>query len=212
MKNVNLAIMTLACALSPAASLRAARAEAPVLATPPLASAPAADGMAASDTPRVDSTPVPGSSIERVRGTVAVDAPVPRVRAVVFDFPRYQEFMPHYRRASIERKNPSGSMQVRLDMEELAGAVHVWARLEVTPEGRTGAVEGHQGQLMAGNVKAFQIRWELEELGPTRTRLTVDSFLDPDLPLVPSGLVNSGARERVRDVLLALKARAEGGG
>jgi hypothetical protein len=58
-------------------------------------------------------------------------------------------------------------------------------------------------------VKAFEPRWELEDKGD-KTRVTVESFLDPDLPLVPSGLVNSGARDGVRDAIIALKAHIEG--
>lgn len=197
-----LAITTLLAALVPSVSPRAVRGEVPA----------GAEAFAAvSDTPRIDSTPVPGSSIERVRGTVAVNVPIERVRAVVFDFPRYPEFLPHYRGGKIERKNPSGSVEVRLDIEELAGAVRVWLRFEVSAKSLAGAVESYDGRLLAGNVKAFQSRWELEALGPTRTRLTVDSFMDPDLRLVPSSLVNSGARDRIRDILLALKARAENG-
>ncbi|MFT3771727.1 MAG: SRPBCC family protein [Minicystis sp.] len=206
MRKTALAIATLLSALIPSAGPRVARG-----ATPGLAAAPTDAGFAASDTPQVDASPVPGSSIERVRGTVTVDVPASRVRAVVFDFPRYPEFMPHYRRGTIERRDPSGSVEVRLDIEELAGAVHVWVRLEVSAASRAGAVERYDGRLLSGNVKAFQTRWELEAVGPAKTRLTVESFMDPDLPLVPSALINRGARERVRDVLLALKARAEGG-
>jgi ribosome-associated toxin RatA of RatAB toxin-antitoxin module len=199
MKNGTLAMMTLACALSSSASL----------ATPPSASAPTEP--APSNEPRVDATPVPGSSIERVRATVAVDVPIERLRAVVFDFPRYPEFLPHYRRGTIERRNPSGSVEVRLDMEELGGAVHVWVRLEVAAAEHAGAAESYGGRLLAGNVKAFQTRWELEALGPTRTRLTLESFMDPNLSVVPSAFINHSARERIRDVILAMKARAERG-
>ena len=46
----------------------------------------------------------------------------------------------------------------------------------------------------------------------TQTGLRVESFLDPDLSLVPSSFVNSGAREGIRDAIVALKARCEGRG
>src|SRR5262245_5519313 len=119
MKTTQLAIPILVCALTPTLGPGVARGEGSI-----------AEALAASDEPRVHSAPVPGSSIERVRGTVSVDAPIERVRAVVFDFPRYPEFMPRYRRCSVERRNPNGSVEVRMDIEELAGAVHVWVRLE----------------------------------------------------------------------------------
>ncbi|MFO0758060.1 MAG: SRPBCC family protein [Byssovorax sp.] len=203
------ALLSLVCALGSAASPRVAHSEAPTPAAPPPALALSAEAPAPSDKPSVDAIAVPGSSIERMRATVAVNAPIDRVRAVVFDFPRYPDFMPHYRRGLIERRSPSGSFEVRLDMEELAGAVHVWVRVEIPVAERAGATERYKGRLLAGSVKAFEPRWELESLGPSKTRLMVESFMDPDLPLVPSSLVNSGARERIRDVILALKARAE---
>jgi ribosome-associated toxin RatA of RatAB toxin-antitoxin module len=199
MKTAPLAVMVLSFALAPSLGPGVARGEVP-------------DAFAASDEPRIDASPVPGSSIERVRGTVSVDASIERVRQVVFDFPRYPEYMPHYRRASVERRNPNGSVEVRMDIEELAGAVHVWVRLEVTAAEPTGGVESYKGRLLAGNVKAFEIGWKLESLGPKKTRLTVESFMDPNLRLVPSAFINSGARDRVREVILALKARAERAG
>lgn len=198
MKTTQLAVMVLVCALTPSLGPGVARGEVPGV-------------FAASDEPRVDASPVPGSSLERVRGTVSVDAPIERLRNVVFDFPRYPEFMPRYRRASVERHNPNGGVEVRMEIDELAGAFHVWMRVEITAEPAS-LVESYKGRLLSGNVKAFEIRWQLEALGPKKTRLTVESFIDPGLRLVPSAFVNSGARDRIRDVILALRARAERAG
>jgi ribosome-associated toxin RatA of RatAB toxin-antitoxin module len=168
-----------------------------------------AEGRAA-DAPKVESLPVRGSSLQRVRATVAVSAPVERVRAVVFDFARYPEFMPGYKQAGVIRTTPSGGGLVQLVIEQLGGMVQLRMRVEISPPQIAGAVEAYDGRLVQGNVKAFETRWELEPLGPRRTRLTVESFLDPDLPLVPSSAVNDGAREGLRDAVLALKARSEG--
>lgn len=190
--------------MTPALHPRAARSE------PPLAASPTVGSFAASDAPKVDSSPVPGSRIERVRGSVIVDASIDKVRAVVFDFPRYPEFMPRYQRASIARRHPSGGLDVRMDISELAGAVRVWVRVEVSAAERAGNVERYKGRLLTGNVKAFQTGWELESLSPTKTRLTISSFMDPDLPLVPSTFVNSGARDRIRDVVPPRSASERG--
>src|SRR5262245_49884041 len=46
--------------------------------------------------PEVVSLPVPGSPYTSARATVAVHAPIDRVRAVVFAFDRYPEFMSNY--------------------------------------------------------------------------------------------------------------------
>jgi ribosome-associated toxin RatA of RatAB toxin-antitoxin module len=164
----------------------------------------------APDVPKVESFPVRGSSFERVRATVAVGAPIDRVRAVVFDFARYPEFVPGYKQAGVIRTTPSGGGVVQMVIEQLGGMVQIRMRVEISAPQISGAVEAYDGRLLKGNVKAFQARWELEPLGPRRTRLVLESFLDPDLPVVPASLVNQGARDGVRDALLALRARSEG--
>src|SRR5690348_8404938 len=68
-----------------------------------------------TDEPKVSSFAVRGTSIERVRATVAVNVPAERVRSVVFDFARYPEFMPSYKKASMIRSTPAGGRSVRLD-------------------------------------------------------------------------------------------------
>ena len=161
------------------------------------------------DEPRIEARSVRGSSIERVRGTIAVSAPLERLRRVVFDFPRYPEFMAHYTKATLLGTTADGGGAVRLEIAELGGAIRLWMRIRVSAPVTTNGVDVYTGRLEDGNVKAFQGRWELSALTPERTRLRVESFMDPGLSLVPSSLVNQGAREGVRDALLALKARAE---
>lgn len=171
---------------------------------------PAESGApAATNLPRIEAFAVRGSSIERVRGTVAVNAPVDRVRAILFDFARYPQFMPHYSKGAVLHTTPSGGRVVRMEIDQV---VHLWMQIEIGPPSHAAGVESYEGRLAAGNVKAFQPRWEIEPMEGGRTRLRVESFLDPDLTLVPSSFVNSGAREGIRDAILALKARCEGRG
>ena len=166
-------------------------------------------GPAATDRPRIEAFAVRGSSLERVRGTVAVNAPIDRVRAVLFDFARYPQFMPHYKKAGVVRTTASGARVVRMEIDQF---VHLWMEIEIGPPRTATGTEIYEGRLSAGNVKAFQPRWEVEALPGGRTRLSVESFLDPDLSLVPSSFINSGARDGIRDAILALKARSEGRG
>jgi ribosome-associated toxin RatA of RatAB toxin-antitoxin module len=164
----------------------------------------------AIEEPTVESFAVPDTKIQRVRATVVVSAPVDRVRAVVFDFPRYPEFMLNYTKATVLGTTANGGGLVQMEMKELGGAIRFWMRVEVSPASVRGGAESYSGRLLAGNVKAFEPRWELEALDAQRTRFTVESFMDPDLALVPSSAVNDGARRGVRDAILAQKARAEG--
>jgi len=164
----------------------------------------------APDVPRVESFPVRGSSIERVRATVAVNAPNERVRAVLVDITRYPEFVSGYKKVSVIRSSPSGGGVVQILIEQLGGVVQLKMRVEITPRPPSGGIESYEERLVQGNVKAFEARWELEPLGAHRTRLTLESFLDPDLPLVPASAVNQGARDGLRDAVLAFKGRSEG--
>lgn len=198
-------LASLVCA---AAALSPSGAAAGATATPRAAEvSPAESG--ASNLPRIEAFAVRGSSIERVRATVAVNAPVDRVRAVLFDFTRYPQFMPHYSSGAVLHTTPSGGRVVRMEIDQV---VHLWMQIEIGPPSTTAGVESYEGRLAEGNVKAFQPRWEIEPIEGGRTRLRVESFLDPGLTLVPSSFVNSGAREGIRDAILALKARCEGRG
>ena len=198
-------LASLVCA---AAALSPSGATAGTTATPRAAEVSPAES-AASNLPRIEAFAVRGSSIERVRATVAVNAPVDRVRAILFDFARYPQFMPHYSLGAVLHTTPSGGRVVRMEIDQV---VHLWMQIEIGPPSTTAGVESYEGRLAAGNVKAFQPRWEIEPMEGGRTRLRVESFLDPDLTLVPSSFVNSGAREGIRDAILALKARCEGRG
>jgi ribosome-associated toxin RatA of RatAB toxin-antitoxin module len=167
--------------------------------------APAA-GRSAGPAPVIESFAVAGTGIQRIRATITIGAPVDRVRSVMFDYGRYPEFMPLYEKASVLWTTPAGARLVHM---QLGGIVKLWMRVEISPPTISGGVERYQGKLVQGNVKAFQPRWELEPRGE-QTRVTVESFMDPDLALVPDGLVNSGARDGMRDAIIALKARVEG--
>jgi ribosome-associated toxin RatA of RatAB toxin-antitoxin module len=188
--------------LSLAAAHDASAGPAPLAGTEPAA---LEEGHAAV-APVLESFPVEGTGIRRIRATIVMDAPIDRVRSVVFDYDRYPEFMSIYDKAHVVWTTPAG---LRLVQMQLGGIVHLWMRVEISPPVHDGNVERYEGRLVQGNVKAFEPRWAFEPMGD-RTRVTVESFMDPDLPLVPDGLVNNGARDGVRDAMVALKARVEG--
>jgi ribosome-associated toxin RatA of RatAB toxin-antitoxin module len=199
--------ITTAIALALAVHASPNAAESPLLSSPADDVLAPAAGAVATDDPKIESLPVSGSGIERIRATVAIRAPLDRVRSVLFDYNRYPEFVPRYEKATVIRITPSGARLVQM---ELGGVVHLWMRFEISPPVNDAGVEKYEGHLEQGNIKAFRPRWELEPLAGDRTRITMESFLDPDLPLVPSSLVNSGSRDGMRDAILALKARIEG--
>ncbi len=173
-------------------------------------SAPADGKEPSSDEPKVEASPVRGSSIERVRATLAVDAPADKVRGAVFDFARYPDFMPGYKRATVLRVNPDGSRLVQFEIEQMGGMVKLWMRVDIAAGRREGQAEVYDGKLTEGNVKAFQARWKIEPMDNGKTKLAIESYVDPDIAIAPSGMVNKRAREGVRTAILALKSRSEG--
>ncbi len=170
------------------------------------AAAPAAAPDPAEE-PVVASTPVPGSDIVRARATVLVRAPMARVREVLFDCPHYAEFLKSYHACTDEGVSPRGGHLWRMDLEELGGLIKLWVRAEIGPPTTTDGVERYEGRYLAGNVGAFASAWKLEPAGDA-TRLTLESHLDPKLPL-PSSLINSGSLGGIKAAILAIKHRAE---
>lgn len=164
-------------------------------------------GSAPADA-EVASIPVAGSSITGVRATVVVEATAERVRAVVFDFARYPDFMPSVRSGRLLGRTAGGGRSVYLEFEEMGGVIQLWVRAEISPPATSGGVESHDGRLVAGNIKDYRIRWCFEAIASKRTRLTVDSFVDPGL-FLPSSLINRVSREAAKNAILALKHQAE---
>jgi Polyketide cyclase / dehydrase and lipid transport len=173
-------------------------------ATPP-ATAPA---VLRADEPTAGSDPVPGSDIVRARATVLVRAPMARVREVLFDCPRYPEFLHSYKACTDEGPTPRGGRTWRMDLEELGGLIKLWVRVEISPVTVTDGVESFEGHYLAGNVRTFESRWQLEPMPGDFTRLTLESHMDPKLPL-PASMINGGSVDGIRDAILAVKRRAE---
>lgn len=196
-------LMSIGCAgATPAAAPKTAARGGPASDAPPLATkAPAV--------PEVTSIEVAGSKLNRTRAVVIVDAPMDAVRRALFDFAHYHEFMPGYRPSRIIGPTPGGGHEVDMRVEELGGLIKLTLRVEIMAPVIANGQETYDGRLISGNVKLFQSRWQIEPAPGGATRLLIESLLDPDLPL-PATFINSGSIGRLRDAILALKARAEG--
>jgi hypothetical protein len=170
------------------------------------APAPVADH---ADEPTAGADPVPGSDIARVHATVLVRAPLARVREVIFDCPHYPEFLKDYHKCVDEGPTPGGGHAWRMDIVELGGLIKLWIRAEIGAPTVASGVETYDGRYLEGNVRAFASRWRLEPVpGGDLTRLTLESHMDPKLPL-PSSLINGGSVDGIKDAILAIKRRAE---
>jgi ribosome-associated toxin RatA of RatAB toxin-antitoxin module len=160
------------------------------------------------DQPVVEVVPVPDSRIGRARATVLVRAPVERVKAVLLDFPSYPAFLANYQAAHVERTTPEGSTIVHMKIGGLGGMIRRWMRVEISRPKTEGARLSFDAKLLEGDVKAFSARWVLDRVEEGATKLTLESYLDPDLPL-PATFIDSGSAAGLKDSILAVKSRAE---
>jgi len=163
-----------------------------------------------SETPEVEVVPVPDSRLGRARATVLVRAPVARVKEVLLDFPNYPAFLANYQSAHVERTTPEGSTIVHMKIGGLGGVIRRWMRVEISPPKVEGSRLSFDAKLLEGDVKAFSARWVLERVEDGATKLTLESYLDPDLPL-PAAFIDSGSAAGLKDSILAVKSRAEEG-
>ncbi|MBI4700865.1 MAG: SRPBCC family protein [Deltaproteobacteria bacterium] len=137
-----------------------------------------------------------------------VRAPVARVREAVLAFPRYPEFMPHYRSARELGPGREAVRQVYMEVTALHGALRMWAQVEVLPVEVAGGVEIHRTAFVRGNVRDFQAVWRLRPIDENRTELTLEVFLHPRLPL-PTSVLNAENVEGATKGVLAVKRRVE---
>jgi hypothetical protein len=163
-----------------------------------------------AETPDVESEPVAGSRLSRSRAVVLVRAPLERVRAVLLDFPNYHAFLPNYRSAKVEATLPDGGSRVHMQIDGLGGMIRRWMRVEISAPVVAGPRVSFEAKLLEGDVKAFAARWVLDRVDEGATRLTLESFLDPDLQL-PATFIDSGSAAGLKESILAIKARAEDG-
>jgi ribosome-associated toxin RatA of RatAB toxin-antitoxin module len=154
--------------------------------------------------------PVGASGYFRGRSAAIVRAPIDRVRAVVLGFARYPEFMPHYEKCRVLGRTPGGGSDVYMEVSALHGAMKMWARVEMPKPIFIEGVETYASRMLAGNVHDLQAIWRLETIDAQQTRLSLEVFLKPKLPL-PKSLVNAENLEGSASAIAAMRARIEEG-
>ncbi|HHH28787.1 MAG TPA: SRPBCC family protein [Polyangiaceae bacterium] len=137
----------------------------------------------------------------RGRATVLVNAPPTRVRDQILALDEYAEFMPHYKSARTLVRKPNGAREIYMQWEALHGAVKLWARMILTPT-EDGDAEIWTTEFVDGNVDEAFAAWRIEPAEDGKTTLTLETFLDPKLP-VPQSLLNE---ENVAAAIKAVKA------
>ncbi|WP_437878200.1 type II toxin-antitoxin system RatA family toxin [Sorangium sp. So ce513] len=154
--------------------------------------------------------PIGGTGFSRGRSTAVIKAPIERVRATVLAFERYPDFMPHYKKCRVLGRTPSGGWDVYMEVSALHGAVSMWARIEMQRAVAADGAETYSSRFVSGNVQDLQATWRLEKVDDQSTRLSLDVFLRPKLPL-PKSLLNAENLEGSARAIAAIRARVENG-
>jgi len=158
--------------------------------------------------PVTEGLPIEGSNLVQGRSTVVVDAPLDKVKSTVLEYGDYAEFMPHYTASKVLGKR-GAVYEVYMQVEALHGAVRMWARLEMTPK-KDGKAERLQSRFVEGNVKDFRATWHIEPIDAEHTKLTLDVFLNPTLPL-PKKVIDGENTKGAEKGVLAMRSRIEKG-
>ncbi|WP_437592995.1 type II toxin-antitoxin system RatA family toxin [Sorangium sp. So ce1000] len=152
--------------------------------------------------------PIGSTGFARGRSTVVVKGPLERVRAAVLSFERYPEFMPHYKKCRLLGRTPSGGWDIYMEVSALEGAVTMWARIEIQRPVVEDGVETYSSRFVSGNVQDLQAIWRLEKIDAQSTRLSLEVFLRPKLPL-PKSLLNAENLDGSARAVAAIRTRVE---
>lgn len=152
--------------------------------------------------------PIGSTGFSRGRSTVIVKAPIERVRAAVLSFGRYPEFMPHYKQCRLLGRTRTGGWDLYMEVSALHGAVTLWARVEIQKPTVADGVETYTSRFISGNVRDLQATWRLEKIDADKTRLSLEVFLRPKMPL-PKRLINAENLEGSARAIAAIRARVE---
>jgi ribosome-associated toxin RatA of RatAB toxin-antitoxin module len=174
---------------------------------------PATDAQPTSPAPndaKGVAVPIEGTDLVRGKSTIVVHAPIDKVREQLFAFAQYPEFMPHYQKAKVLGKAPSGGRDVYMEIEALNGAVSFWTRVDMPRKpAMVDGTEVYEAKMLDGNVKDFKAIWRVKKIDDATTELSLEVFLQPKLPL-PTSILNSENLKGASAGVTAMRARIEG--
>lgn len=165
-------------------------------------------GEASNDEPTPVAVPIPGSELIRGRSTVLVAASMEKTREAVLDFGHYADFMPHYRSAKLLGRTDTGAREVYMEVEALYGAVKFWTQIEMPKPTVAFGVETWESRFIKGNVKDFKAIWRLKKIDEGKTELSLEVFLNPNLPM-PTKLMNNENLKGSASGVAAMRRHAE---
>lgn len=141
-----------------------------------------------ADTPnrKVERFEVRSSGYKAGAARAVVHAPQRVVRSVVTDFGRYEDFITRFKSAKVVGRS-GDKTDVYLQVPIMKGALKIWAVVRFDPPSAQGGDEVISGKMIKGNVKRLDALWRIKRLDETRTELTLELLIVPELP-IPEGL------------------------
>ena len=153
----------------------------------------------------VSSRPYPGTDVRMGHAQAIIDAAPNRVLAVVVDYSRYAEFMPHFKVSRVlAQRGPKAIVYLQAGI--LKDTVTIWAQLKVEASKQHGSTDVIEARMTKGNIEHMTARWELTPLDEKHTLVSFQFLIDPDLP-VPSSLVTNENVKASRRAVAALRRR-----
>jgi len=116
-----------------------------------------------------------------------VEAPIDQVMAIVTDYAKYAQFMPHFKKSKVLSQRGKKAL-IYVEAKVAKGTLTVWAQMKMRPLKAEGGRMVVEGKMTKGNLSRFEARWELLPLSATRTLVRFKLLVDPKVPL-PDSLV-----------------------
>ena len=150
--------------------------------------------------------PVEGSNIATGRAVIVVDRPVDEVLPIVLDYANYVQFMPNFTKSKVLAQRGSRAM-VYMEVSVARGMYTLYGQLNLAERPRDGVSRVVEGQLVDGNIDAFDASFTLTPTDDgTGTEIDFRIYVDPDLPL-PSSVFSRENERAAGRAVRALRAR-----
>jgi ribosome-associated toxin RatA of RatAB toxin-antitoxin module len=153
--------------------------------------------------------PIEGTDHVRGRSSAVVEVPIQKVRDTVLAFAEYPDFMPHYEKCKVLGRTTTGARDVYMEIAALHGAVKFWTRVEVPKPTTVDGYETYDARYVEGNVKDFRAIWRLKKVTDTSTEVSLEIYLEPNLPM-PTSILNEENLDGSAKAIRAVRRRLEG--
>jgi hypothetical protein len=143
------------------------------------------------------------------RAQILVNAPIGIVHRLVLDYGHYKEFTGGKFHTSRVIGKSAGGTEVYFQLSVMDGMITLWQIFrfqELKPLARGWAMV--EGWYVKGNIGRGNAAWTLHAIDDSRTVLTFDLLILPNVPL-PQSLLDEGLRNAAGEAVEAIRNRAE---